>query len=214
MKVKNFVFNSFQENTFVVYNDKNSCLIFDPGCNSAAERAEIDNFILKNELNPIGLINTHCHIDHVLGNWHIAEKYGLKLQAHEGEKPVLSSCEMVSQMYGIAYTKSPEIEIFLDENNTLDLGEDKFQILFTPGHSPASISLYNSEHRILIGGDVLFYRSIGRTDLPGGNFDVLAHSIKEKLYQLPDDTIVYCGHGPTTTIGEEKSENPFVKFES
>jgi len=214
MKVKQFVFNDFQENTFLVYDDKKSCLIFDPGCNNSSERAELDSFILTNALNPIGLINTHCHIDHILGNAHVAEKYGLKLQAHEGEKPVLESGHMVSQMYGINYIESPEIGIFLDENTDLLLGDHVFKILFTPGHSPASISFYNAEHQILIGGDVLFHRSIGRTDLPGGNFDVLAHSIKEKIYTLPDETIVYCGHGPSTTVGEEKLENPFVKFES
>lgn len=210
MKVKAFVFNSFQENTYLVYDDHKSCIIFDPGCNTADERAQLSNFILREELNPIALINTHCHIDHVLGNWFVHEKYGLKLQAHKGETPVLDSCTNISNLYGVPYTKSPDIEIFLDESDTLWLGHQSFKILFTPGHSPASICFYNETNKILIGGDVLFQRSIGRTDLPGGNFDVLARSIKEKIYTLPDDTMVFPGHGPSTTVGEEKKLNPFV----
>ena len=211
MQVKSFTFNSFQENTFVLYDKSMDCIIIDPGCNAHAERLELTDFIDAHHLNPVGLINTHCHIDHILGNWFVAQTYNLALQAHKGEIPVLEAGETVGNMYGIPYTKSPEISVFIEPNKTLTFGETTLKVLFTPGHSPASISFYHAESNTLIAGDVLFNRSIGRTDLPGGDFNTLVTSITDKLYTLPDDTIVYCGHGPSTTIGEEKRENPFVK---
>lgn len=210
MFVKSFVFNDFQENTYVVYGAHKSCIIFDPGCNSSSEREQLSGFIKEMALIPKALINTHCHIDHVLGNWFVAENYKLALQAHQEERPVLESCKMVSQMYGISYTESPPIDHFLIPGERLEIDDLGFDILFTPGHSPASISFYNKEHEVLIAGDVLFQRSIGRTDLPGGDFNTLANSIRSQFYVLPDSVVVYPGHGPTTTIGEEKRENPFV----
>jgi glyoxylase-like metal-dependent hydrolase (beta-lactamase superfamily II) len=211
MKTKSFTFNDFQENSYVLYDDSLECIIIDPGCNNLEEQNILRDFIEEMHLKPVGLVNTHCHIDHVLGNWFVSKSYDLPLQAHEGEKPVLQSCKMVSDMYGISYTDSPEISVFLDENQKLAFGKTVLQILFTPGHSPASISFYHAGSGQLISGDVLFHRSIGRTDLPGGDFQTLVNSINEKLYTLPDETIVYSGHGPTTTIGEEKLHNPFVR---
>ena len=212
MNIHRFTFNDFSENTYVVWDNSKSCLIFDPGCNSSEERKRLSSFIAEKALTPVGLINTHCHIDHVLGNEYVARSYGLKLQSHAGEVPVLEACEMVSKMYGISYTPSPDIEVFLDEGQSLKFGNSQLEIFFTPGHSPASISFYNAEANILIAGDVLFQMSIGRTDLPGGNFETLAESIKTKLYTLPDETIVYPGHGPETNIGFEKKNNPFVRI--
>ena len=210
MQIKTFTFNAFAENTYVLYDDTGECIIIDPGCNTSAERQQLDGFILREGLEPVALVNTHCHIDHVLGNDHISEKYGLQLVAHKGEIPVLEACEMVSKMYGIPYTPSPEIAIYLDEGEELTFGDTSLQVFYTPGHSPASISFYHVGSGILIAGDVLFQRSIGRTDLPGGDFDTLISSIRTKLFTLPDDTVVYPGHGPTTTIGEEKKYNPFL----
>lgn len=210
MHAQVFTFNDFSENTYVLWDDTKSCLIIDPGCNNSTERRQLESFISDNQLQPSGLINTHCHIDHVLGNDYISEKYTLPLQAHKGEKPVLGACEMVAKMYGIPYTPSPDIEVFLEEGTVVSFGDTQLDILFTPGHSPASVSLYNSKSNILIAGDVLFQMSIGRTDLPGGNFDILENSIRKKLYTLPDHTRVLPGHGPETTIGFEKKNNPFV----
>ena len=212
MKIHRFTFNDFAENTYVVWDETFECLIFDPGCNSLDERKQLKSFIDANCLNPVGLINTHCHIDHVLGNEFVARTYNLDLQSHEGEQVVLDACEMVSKMYGISYTPSPKIGSFLKEGDQLRFGETSFDILYTPGHSPASISFYNKEASILIAGDVLFQLSVGRTDLPGGDFDTLAKSIKTKLYVLPDETVVYPGHGAETTIGHEKKNNPFVRI--
>lgn len=211
MDITIFTFNPFQENTYVLHDDSNECVIFDPGCSNKEEQNQLTDFIEANGLKPVKLVNTHCHIDHVLGNKFVAEKYGLHLISHEGESVVLAMQPQISSMYGVPYDPSPEITEFLDDGDTLSFGHTDLKVLFTPGHSPASISFYNEKTSIVIGGDVLFQGSIGRTDLPGGDFDTLAKSIREKLYVLPDDVVVYSGHGPSTTIGEEKRSNPFVK---
>lgn len=210
MKIHSFVFNTFQENTYVVYNDKGLCAIFDPGMSNKEEEELLTSFITQNDLKPIALYNTHCHIDHVLGNRFIFEKYGLVPQFHEGEVPVLVAVENVAPMYGFRYETSPIPETFLEENQTVTIGEDTLQLLFVPGHSPAHLCFYSSEAGFLIGGDVLFRNSIGRTDLPGGNHQQLLENIQQKIYTLPEQTIVYPGHGPTTTIGFEKDTNPFI----
>jgi len=210
MDIAIFTFNPFAENTYITYDDSKECVIFDPGCSNSDEQRQLTDFIESNGLKPVKLVNTHCHIDHVLGNKFISEKYGLPLVSHKGEVGVLAMQPQISTMYGIAYDPSPDISEYLDDGDTLVFGNTALKVLFTPGHSPASISFYNEEAGIVIGGDVLFQGSIGRTDLPGGDFETLAKSIREKLYVLPDDVVVYCGHGPSTTIGVEKKTNPFV----
>lgn len=211
MEIAQFTFGPFQENTYVLYDDTKECVIVDPGCSSRDEENQLKELIEVLGLRPIHLVNTHCHIDHVLGNRFISELYNLPLTSHKGEEVVLAMQPQVSGMYGIPYNPSPEITVFLDEEDTLVFGNTRLTVLFTPGHSPASISFYHEEKGILIGGDVLFQGSIGRTDLPGGDFDTLAKSIKSKFYTLPDKVVVHCGHGPSTTIGTEKVSNPFVK---
>jgi len=210
MDIAVFTFNAFAENTYVIYDDSLECAIIDPGCNNFTEQKNLTDFIDSRGLKPRKLVNTHCHIDHVLGNAFVAKEYGLSLLAHKGEKIVLDSCLMVSGMYGISYTPSPDISEYLEEGDYLSFGHTSLQVLFTPGHSPASISFYNKEAGILIAGDVLFQGSIGRTDLPGGNFETLINSIKQKFFVLPDETVVYPGHGPETTVGSEKKYNPFL----
>lgn len=212
IEVKTFTFNAFQENTYLLI-DKNTkaCIIIDPGNSNAAEDHTLLSYISDEGLTPVRLINTHCHIDHVLGNHLIADRFGLPLEAHEGEIPVLEANIKVAQMYGIQYTLSPAIASFIKEGTSFTFGEQQVDILFTPGHSPASICLSIPSQKILIGGDVLFNGSIGRTDLPGGSFDTLLESIRTQLYVLDDETTVYSGHGPSTTIGHEKRTNPFVQ---
>lgn len=210
MKVAQFTFNAFQENTYVLYDNSLECVIVDPGCNNDEERKTLVKFIEDNSLKPTKLINTHCHIDHVLGNKFIAEKYGLTLEAHEGEVQVLDTCETVSKMYGIPYDGSPAIGSYIKEDIDYPFGESILKTIFTPGHSPASLSFYCEASKVLIAGDALFQGSIGRTDLPGGDYDTLIKNIKEKLLVLPADVIVYSGHGPSTTIGVEKQTNPFL----
>lgn len=211
MHVKTFTFNDFLENTYILYDESQTCIIVDPGCNTREEKKELTDFIEDHDLTPVKLVNTHCHIDHILGNAFVSEKYQLPLCAHEGEKPVLESGKQVSVMYGIPYTPSPEIKEYLAEGQEITFGNTTLSLLFTPGHSPASLCFYHEESKKLIAGDVLFQGSIGRTDLPGGDYDTLIRSIKTKLFILPDDVIVYPGHGPTTTIGHEKKYNPFFE---
>ena len=208
MRIKTFTFNEFSENTYVLYDETKESVIIDPGCNSKAEREELTGFIKDNQLKPVLLINTHCHIDHILGNAVVASTYGLALGAHRGEQSVLDSGRQVSAMYGIPYEVSPDITVFYNEHDEITFGQSRVKVLYTPGHSPASICLYEENSRQVIAGDVLFEGSIGRTDLPGGDYDTLIHSIKTRLFTLPDEVKVYPGHGPSTTIGYEKKYNP------
>ena len=209
IRIQTFSFNVFQENTYLLYDDSKACAVIDPGCSNDEERDVLFSFIEENQLTPQYLINTHCHIDHVLGNKVVAEKFGLELYAHQGEVSVLASCDMVSNMYGIPYDTSPPISKFIEDGDIIQFGNQEWKALLTPGHSPASLSFYNEKAAALIAGDVLFYGSIGRSDLPGGNYDTLINSVKEKFFTLPDEVTVYPGHGPSTTIGHEKRTNPF-----
>lgn len=210
-QVQSFEFNPFAENTYVVWDATGECAIFDPGCYTAEERTVLREFISDNRLKPVRLINTHCHLDHVFGNKFVADTWGLGLEIHRGELPVLERFVDVCRMYGIPDIQhSPMPSAFLDAAVTLSFGETVLDTLWTPGHSPASISFYCQKEKFVLSGDVLFYESIGRTDLPGGDFDTLIRSIREQLFTLPGETIVYSGHGPTTTIRHEKEYNPFL----
>ena len=207
-----FTFNDFSENTYLIHDDTKQCIIIDPGNNSADEDQTISDFISSNELQPVRLLNTHCHLDHVFGNKYIADTYKLGLEIHEGELPVLQASPQVSKMYGIPYHNlSPEPSAYLQPGDHIEFGDTKLSIHFTPGHSPASVSFYNQEEGYIIGGDVLFQGSVGRTDLPGGDTDTLISSIKTTFMTLPDETRVYSGHGPMTTVGFERTNNPFLQ---
>lgn len=208
--IASFTFNPFQENTYVLYDETKECVIIDPGCYSPEERKELAGFIEKEGLKPVKLLNTHCHIDHVFGNHFITEKYKIGLFMNEKDLPVLNSLADVGRMYSLNVELSPEPEDFLNEGDRLSFGNSEMEILFTPGHSPGSICFYHKDQRFVISGDVLFYGSIGRSDFPGGNHETLINSIKDKLFSLGDDVIVYSGHGPETKIGYEKKTNPFL----
>ncbi len=210
VKVVSFTFNAFQENTYVLYDETKECIIFDPGCSNAAEKQELVSFIEQNNLKPVRLINTHCHLDHILGNGFIANKYDLSLEIHKGELPVLAHAPRSAAMYGVAMEPSPEPTHFIEEGDVITFGKAQLIAILTPGHSPASLSFYCVQDNFVIAGDVLFHMSIGRTDLPGGDFNTLINSIKTKLFILPDETKVYPGHMQATTIGFEKENNPFL----
>jgi len=210
--VQRFTFNPVQENTYVVYNEKRECCIIDPGCYFATEEQELSSFITENELKPIYLLNTHCQLDHIFGNRYIQKTYGLELYLHKNEKPVLEHGPISGQLWQLPFDNYDGHLHYLDEGDVVRLGDDELHILFTPGHSPGSISFYSKENKFVVSGDVLFQGSVGRTDLPGGDSQILEESIKTKLYTLPADTIVYSGHGDTTTIGDEMKTNPFVKM--
>lgn len=206
-----FTFNPFQENTYVVFDETKECAIIDPGCYEAHERIELAKFLQENNLNPVRLLNTHCHIDHVFGNAFIHNTFGLDLEIHSGELPVLEAVPQISKFYGVPMGEpSPKPGRFIEEGETISFGNVKMEAILTPGHSPASLSFFIKEDGLLIAGDVLFKESIGRTDLPGGDYDTLIASIKDKLLPLGDDVKVFPGHGSSTTIGYERRNNPFL----
>lgn len=205
-----FPFNPFQENTYLIYDDSGECVIFDPGCYTDMEKSILAGFIAEQGLKPVRLINTHCHLDHVFGNKFIHDKYGLSPELHRGEEVVLAHAPEAARMYGVPMEESPVPGGYLEEGDVIEFGNTRLEAMFTPGHSPASLSFYCQEHQFVIVGDVLFEGSIGRTDLPGGDFDTLISSIREKLLVLSDAVRVYPGHGPETTIGEERRSNPFL----
>ena len=212
LTVQRFTFNPVQENTYVVYNEKGQCCIIDPGCYFASEQQELKEFVQQNQLKPVLLLNTHCHLDHIFGNDFIHKTFGLPLHLHKLEKPVLNFGPAAGQLWELPFLNYDGELNFMEEDDLVSLGEDKLKVLFTPGHSPGHVSFYSSENKFILSGDVLFEGSVGRTDLPGGDFKVLEESIKTKLYTLPSDTVVYPGHGNTTTIGDEMKTNPYVKM--
>jgi hydroxyacylglutathione hydrolase len=210
MNIEKLTFNPFQMNTYIVFDNDKNCVIIDPGCFGAAEQEKIISFIETRSLKPTAIVNTHYHIDHVLGNDFIKEKYAIKIKANkEGEK-IWSNMGYYSQMLGVDPSGFSAPDEFIDENVLIQVGASTLQVLYTPGHAAGSICLYCKESGFVVTGDVLFDGSIGRTDLPTGDYDVLRDSIFQKLYTLPDETIVYPGHGPSTTIGKEKMSNPFL----
>lgn len=208
--VEAFTFSPVQENTYVLYNQQNQALLIDPGCYFTAEEEKLLQFINDRQLSPLKLLNTHCHLDHVFGNNWVHRKFGLELHLHPKEEQVLAFAPVSGQMWGLNFQNYSGPLHFLEEGDVVELGEDRLEVILAPGHSPGSICFYCREQGFLIGGDVLFYESIGRTDLPGGDHATLLQSIREKLFTLPDETVVYAGHGPSTTIGHEKEHNPFL----
>lgn len=203
-------FNPFQENTYIVWDDAGQAAIIDPGCSNAEERAELDVCIRANGLTPVLLLNTHCHIDHVLGNGHVERTYGLELWMHRAELPVHSAVPEYAHMWGMEANDIGTPARFIDEGEVIKVGSLRFEALFTPGHSPGSLTFYERGTGHAFVGDVLFQGSIGRTDLPGGDMKTLMTSIMNRLMPLPDSVKVHPGHGPSTTIGEEKRTNPFL----
>lgn len=208
--VKTFTFNAYSENTYLLYDETKECVIIDPGMYEGFEQNELAAFIKNENLKPVLLLNTHCHLDHVFGNKFIFDTYGLKPQFHEGELPIINAIPGYAPSMGfIRYEVSPLPDTFLPETGTITFGNSTLSLIFAPGHSPAHLCFYSKADHILMGGDVLFYGSIGRTDLPGGNHQQLIQNISDKLFVLPDETKVYPGHGPATSIGFEKQHNPF-----
>ncbi len=212
LAVKSFTFNPVEENTYVLYNEQGQCCIIDPGCYFPGERDRLKTGIEETGLTPVLLLNTHCHLDHVFGNKFVYDTWGLALHLHEKEKPVLDFAPQSGLQFQLPFDSYEGPLVYLKEGNNIKIGEDELEILFTPGHSPGSISFYHEAGGFIIGGDVLFNGSVGRTDLPGGDFNILFNSIQTQFFTLPDDTKVYSGHGPMTTVGLEKMNNPFVKL--
>ncbi len=210
VEVKSFVCNPYQENTYLLFDESRECVIIDPGMYTGDEQNEVLKYIAAEKLKPVLLLNTHCHIDHVLGNKFIFDTYGLLPRFHKGEEAMLNAVVAYAPQMGIRYEVSPLPEVYLAESGVINFGKSELELIFAPGHSPAHLCFYNRQDNLLIGGDVLFYQSIGRTDLPGGNHEQLIRSIREKIFKLPDDCRVYPGHGQSTLVGFEKEFNPFL----
>jgi glyoxylase-like metal-dependent hydrolase (beta-lactamase superfamily II) len=206
-----FCFNPFQENTYIITHPNKECWIIDPGCYTLQEQKILSSFIENNRLQPVKLLNTHCHLDHIYGNKFIADEYNLELGIHEKELPILQRADLAARMFGAKIPDKCEPGYFIREGEDLVFHDITFNVLFTPGHSPGSVCFSNPEEQYAIVGDVLFQGSIGRTDLPGGDYDVLIKSIKTQLLLLNDATEIFNGHGPSTTVGEEIKHNPFLR---
>jgi hydroxyacylglutathione hydrolase len=207
--IRSFQFNPFEENSYVLHDETGEAVIIDPGCYEKDEQAEIKNFIGLKNLQVRYIVNTHCHIDHVLGNDFVKQQYKVPLLIHPLELPVLKAVKVYAGNYGFPLYHEVLPDSELREGVSIQFGKSSLNVLFVPGHSPGHVAFYNPDQKFIIGGDVLFNRSIGRTDLPGGNHEVLINSIHQQLFTLPDDVVVHPGHGPATTLGEEKAYNPF-----
>ena len=212
LSIKSFTVNPVQENTYILYNEKKECCIIDPGCYFDEERKVLKDYVEKSGLKPVLLLNTHCHLDHVFGNKFVHETWNLTLHIHEKEKPVLERAPIAGKTWQLPFDNYEGELVLIKEGETIKVGDEELEIRFTPGHSPGSVIFYHEAGGFVIGGDVLFNGSIGRTDLPGGDYDTLINSIQTQLFTLPDETKVYSGHGSLTTIGFEKMNNPYIKL--
>ncbi|MEM6264372.1 MAG: MBL fold metallo-hydrolase [Bacteroidota bacterium] len=208
--VKSFVFSPYQENTYVLHDETHACLIIDPGCYEPSEKAELAAYIESSGLRVEKLLNTHGHIDHVFGNKFVKDTYGVPYVTHKIVVEELAWVAQFGAAMGLYPDPSPAPDEFVEEGDTVSFGNTVLEVLFTPGHSPGHISFFHRESDQLFSGDVLFRGSIGRVDLPGGDYETLMEVIVEKVLPLGEEVTVYSGHGPTTTMGEERRHNPFI----
>ncbi|MBI3481882.1 MAG: MBL fold metallo-hydrolase [Bacteroidetes bacterium] len=209
LSIQSLTFNPFSENTYVVSDDTRETVIIDPGCYTREEQRELVSYINSQQLIVKYILNTHGHIDHVLGNDFVKDKYKAPLLISKLDEATMRSVKTYAPLYGFEAYREAEPDRFLSEGDSITFGKTLWKIIFLPGHSPGHIGFYDEKEKVVFSGDVLFAQSIGRTDLPGGNFETLIQSIHKKLFILPDEVIVYPGHGPSTSIGEEKISNPF-----
>ncbi|HEX3006416.1 MAG TPA: MBL fold metallo-hydrolase [Bacteroidales bacterium] len=210
IKIKTLIFNPFQENTYLLFDETNECVIVDAGCYTAQEFDQLVTFIEKNDLRPMKLVNTHCHVDHVLGIARMMDKYKIPFEAHRNEDNIIGEAVLHGKVFGFQLEQPPFPTGYLKEGDEVKVGNSALKVLEVPGHSQGSIALYSSEGEFVITGDALFRGSIGRTDLTGGDYNQLMNSIYKKLLVLDRSTKVYPGHGPSSTIGEEIMTNPFL----
>ncbi len=208
--VKPFTFNPFQVNTYVLSDDSKACVVIDPGMHDSYEKDELMAYIESERLNPVLLLNTHAHVDHIIGNGFVAEKYGIPLVAHEHCVGFLKHAKEYAASFGLTMDNVKSIDRFIADGDEIKIGNASLKVLYTPGHAAGSVCFYSEDDGFVVTGDVLFNQSIGRTDLPTGNYEQLQQSIWEKLFTLPGQTVVWPGHGPETNIGFEKLHNPFV----
>ncbi|HRS53147.1 MAG TPA: MBL fold metallo-hydrolase [Bacteroidales bacterium] len=211
LKIKRFIFNPFEVNTYLIYNENNKAIIIDAGCYEKEEEKELQKFIIENNIQPIAQINTHCHIDHILGNYFVSKTFNIPLLIHKDGLLFLNSASYYANIFNINMKNVVKPSYFIDENSKINIDKEVLNVIYTPGHSNGSICIISHSNTFVITGDVLFYNSIGRTDLPTGNIEILLKNIKEKLMCLPESYKIYPGHGNFSYIGDEKNNNPFLK---
>ena len=209
MVITKFVFSPIEVNTYILSDKSDDCAIIDCGCYDANECEELAGYIKDKNLNPVLLLNTHCHLDHIFGNRFILEKYGLKTFSSEYDERNRKNSKQHALLFGLNMDEPPEPEGFITDNQMIMFGETKLMALHVPGHTAGSLAFYSEINNCVFTGDALFAGSIGRTDLPGGDYDTLIDSIKRKLFILPPSTVVYPGHGNETTIEKEMKSNPY-----
>lgn len=213
MQIKTFYFNDLRECTYILWDDTCECVIVDPGCYSESENSRLEKFILENSLKPVMLLNTHGHFDHIMGNAFVSQKWNVKTYIHPDDKPHLERAVQYSNMFGYN-VEAPSLDtVDLNDGDELKFGNSLLKVMTTPGHTRGGVSFYSETDKFVITGDALFAGSIGRTDLPGGDYDQLMESLLGKIIKLGDDYSVYPGHGPATTIANEKNTNPFLRYE-
>ncbi|WP_028666717.1 MBL fold metallo-hydrolase [Runella zeae] len=210
IQIQSFVFSPFQENTYVLFDETHEAVIIDPGCLMQAEKETLAQFVTQNRLIVKALLQTHAHLDHVFGSAFVKRKYGVKMWMHKNELPILASVENRCQLWGIRGYEPVEADEFIDEGDIISFGNSQLEILFVPGHAPGHLAFVNHAQRFVIGGDVLFKGSVGRTDFPLCDNEALINSIQTKFMTLEDDYRVYAGHMDSTTIGYERRTNPFL----
>jgi len=210
MNVKKFKFNPIEVNAFVLWDETLECVIIDPACFYPEEEQQLKLFIETNNLRPVKLLNTHGHFDHLMGNRFVEKTWGLSCEIHQEDNYLVEQASSQSLLFGMSIPKPPLPGHFFVDGEVLSFGNSTLKVIFVPGHSPGGVAFYSEADKMLIAGDILFYGSVGRTDLPKGNHEQLITGIKEKLLVLDPDVRVYCGHGPETTIGAEKRNNPFL----
>jgi hydroxyacylglutathione hydrolase len=211
VEIKTFNFNPFQVNSYLIYNESGKCIIVDASCYEKSEMEELSTFIEERGFKPILLLNTHGHVDHIPGNSYLSKKYSIPIAMHKEDLFLLENAVEHGLFFGFEISKPPDPTMFLAHGETLSLDSEQLEIRHAPGHSPGSVLIYSPNDKFIITGDVIFSGSIGRTDLPGGDYDVLMNSIRKQVLTLPDDTLIYPGHGPYTSVKAEKLRNPFLK---
>ena len=214
LKIKVFPQNPYQMNTHLLYDESGAGVLIDAGNSNEQELQEITDFVTREQIDLKMLLNTHAHIDHIVGNNAIIEKFGVELYAHKAGLRFYEEAGQFSASLGFDLKQAHLPDHFIEDGDEIPFGNTTLKVLYTPGHADGSVCFYSEKDQIVVVGDVLFQQSIGRTDLPTGDFDLLAHSIRSKLYTLPPDTEVFPGHGPTTRISYEKLDNPFVRGDS
>jgi hydroxyacylglutathione hydrolase len=211
LNIKKFTFNPVEVNAFILWDKTLECVLIDPACFIPEEERQLKQFIESNHLTPVRLLNTHGHFDHLMGNKFVKKIWGLKCEIHEDDNYLVEHAETLASLFGIEMTAPPPRGKFLEDGEVISFGNSELSVIHVPGHSPGGVAFYSKKDQLLFSGDILFNSSVGRTDLPKGNFDLLIQGIQEKLMVLDENVKVYCGHGEETTIGQEKRNNPYIK---